>query len=135
VSAPTPAGRIRATLQTVVDALAQVDVNASIEPGQVPVPGAWVQARHIDAVTLAGLAGGNLQAYVWLIAADTGTASAMDKLAGLLDAALRVIEPSMSDGEVIELAQAVVLPHLALLPCRRSAWLWIWTSNEKGHVT
>jgi hypothetical protein len=86
-----------------------------------PVPGAWVQARQVDQLRPAG--GGNLQAYVWLIAPDTGTGPALDTLADLLDVALAVLEPSTwADGEVIDTGQAVVLPHTATpLPAFRLA--------------
>jgi hypothetical protein len=111
---------IRSALQSVADALTDAGVPASIEPGQVAVPGAWVQARQVDQLRLDG--GGNLQASVWLIAPDTGTGPALDTLADLLDVALAVLAVDVGDGEVIDTGQGVVLPHTATpLPAFRLA--------------
>ena len=69
-------------LEGLAQALTLAGVPASVEPSEVPVPGAWVTARTADIETLAG--GGTLHAYVYLIAAENGIREAHKELGKLL---------------------------------------------------
>lgn len=103
---------IRPALTGLRDELAGAGIPASLNPGEVRTPGAWVTARDIplDSLTLAGH--GSLRARIWLVAPDVGALQAWDVLGELLDQALTVIGPD-SD---IALNQAITLPHTPSTP-------------------
>lgn len=107
------AGRIATALAGLAAQLTAAGVPASVEPGQVPVPGAWVQLQTIDGITLDGSLIGS--AWVYLVAADTGTVPAHDVLGGLLDLVLDSdgVVVNIGEGDVVDTAQAVALPHTA----------------------
>lgn len=92
-----------------VDALKDAGFRASVDPDElVTDPGCvWVQPREVRDYTLAG--GGTLVVWLYLIVANTDTATAMtlldDTLAGVLD----LVTVAASD-DVIDLSSAVLLP-------------------------
>jgi hypothetical protein len=103
-----PSSRIRLALTPVRDALAGAGVPASLDPGTVQVPGAWLSARSIDQLTMRGT--GRLTYHLYLIAPAVGTLQALDVLNGLYDAAWPVIDPVTEEGDVVDLAQGLTLP-------------------------
>jgi hypothetical protein len=90
---------------TLRNALAGAGISASLEPGDVEPPGAWVRVQSMTMVTLADVWSVRFQVY--LVAPDVGALEAWDVLSGLLDRALTVIEPD----EPVNTATSVVLPH------------------------
>lgn len=86
------------------DSLAGAGCPASLDPGSLNPPGAWVRVRTITPETLTAWV---VRFDVYLIVGDASTLQAMDGLGELLDAALTVVEPD----EPIKYAASVVLPH------------------------
>jgi hypothetical protein len=90
---------------TLRNTLAGAGVPATLEPGQVDPPGAWITMRTMERLTLAG--GFSVRFHVYLIAPAVGVLEALDLLAPMLDRALTVFDPD----EPVNLATAVTLPH------------------------
>ena len=105
-------GAIRPALVALRDQLAGAGIPASLTPGEVRTPGAWVTATSVplDSLTLDGH--GSLRARVWLIAPDVAAMQAWDELGKLLDLALTVVGPDAD----IAVNQAVTLPHTPSTP-------------------
>jgi hypothetical protein len=108
VPVASPSDRIRLALTPIRDALAGAGVPASLDPASVQLPGAWITARSIDQMTMRG--GGRLTYHLYLIAPAVPTLQALDILNGLYDAALPVIDPVTEEGDIVDLAQSVLLP-------------------------
>lgn len=86
MSTPPP---LSAALAAVVDALTAAGINATTDPRDLTLPGAWVTVHDIVAPTLCG--GYTVRADVCLMVADTGAPHAVDALGRLLDAAATVL--------------------------------------------
>jgi hypothetical protein len=102
---------IKAAAVALRDALAGAGIPTSLEPNEVPVPGAWVSVREVPAPEQGTSKGWTLEgrptsvtAHVYLVAPAGSTLKALDILGGLLDKALDVIDP---DGAI---NTAIALP-------------------------
>lgn len=82
---------IKGAAKELRDELAGAGVPASVSPGALNPPGAWVRPRTLAAETVGG--GYAVRCDVFLIVADTDHLEAVDRLAKLLDQALTVVEP------------------------------------------
>lgn len=91
----TWATRIVPALADLVDLLTDAGVKATTDRDKLPVPGAWVHPEKV--VPLHTLTGDDdaarLRVSVLLVARDTGDASALQVLAGLLELVLEVLTP------------------------------------------
>lgn len=95
---------IKATAKSLRDTLAGAGVPASLNPGDVMTPGAWVQTRTATPETMTAW---RVRFHVYLIAPDASAMEAWDVLSPMLDKALTVVDPD----ESINTATSVVLPH------------------------
>lgn len=97
---------MRDRIDDLAERLTAAGVSATPEPQDVPVPGAWIAARRLTRERMCG--GMALTVDVYLVVRDSGTLTALDELAGLIDKALTVIDPD--DGR-IDTDETVILPH------------------------
>lgn len=91
--------------------LTAVGIPAAIEPGEVPVPGAWVTGREATVTTLGG--GGTVTAYVYLIAPDNGVLNAhkeLTRLLGLVPADWLAGPVSLNEGVALPANPTAPLP-------------------------
>lgn len=115
--------RLVADLEAIASELTAAGVPASINAGEVEVPGAWVHSRELyPGRTLAG--GATLVVHVYLIAPDSDDETeALKLLAGLLAKALPVcpVDPESDYGQPIDTGSTVQLPHTpgTILPAFR----------------
>jgi hypothetical protein len=86
------------------DQLAGAGVPATLNPGDLNPPGAWVRVRTITPETLTAY---TVRLDVYLVVGDANAAQAWDNLGTLLDKALTVVEPD----EPVNTATSVQLPH------------------------
>jgi hypothetical protein len=84
-------------------------LNAAVDAEDVQVPGAWVTARDLARPTLAG--SWEVTVHVWLVTSEATDSEALQVLEQLLDAALEVIAVDTTNGDTIQLAATLVLPH------------------------
>lgn len=101
---------VKAEAKRLRDALAGAGVPTDLDPGSVPVPGAWVQIRSLTPISIDE--GYTVRFHVHLVVPDAGALEAWDGLAELLDAALTVVDPD----EPINTATALTLPHTPSQP-------------------
>lgn len=99
------------------DQLEAAGVGMSIEPGEVPVPGAWLSPRTVDTTRGTLTSPGTATAHLYLIAADTGDEHAFTVLAGLLDKVLPLVTESEFDE--INIGTSISLPDSPGLPAFR----------------
>jgi hypothetical protein len=84
-------------------------VPAAVDAEDVQVPGAWVTARELGRPTLAG--SWEVTVHVWLVTSEATDSEALQVLEQLLDGALEVIAVDTTNGDTIQLAATLVLPH------------------------
>lgn len=92
-----------APLEQLIELLQGVEVRATMNPGEVNTPGAWLALDEVRPLTLSGTL--QLRCSLYLIGPDHPAAMALRKLAPLLSATMTVLTP---DGPVT--ATNVVLP-------------------------
>jgi len=90
--------------------LAGAGIPTDLDPGAVPVPGAWLSIRQVTPLTLGE--GWEVRFHLYLVVPDAGALEAWDGLSGLLDKALTVVEPD----EPINTSTAITLPHTPTQP-------------------
>lgn len=86
-----------------IDALAEAEVVASLDPATLNLPGAWIALDQLRPVNVAG--GLRLQCQVVLICGDRDPLRAIETLGDLYDKVSTVLTP---DGPVV--SQGVVMP-------------------------
>lgn len=92
-----------APLHTLLELLAGAGVSATMDPGNVRTPGAWVALEEVRARTVGGQL--QLRCAVYLVHSDTDALRAIDALGPMLTKVRTVLHP---DGPVT--ATNVVLP-------------------------
>jgi hypothetical protein len=97
-----------------VDTLSDAGVPATLDPGVIQVPGAWVSPRELQLLTLDG--GRRARVHVWLVTADADEVTALDALEVLLDAALGVLAVDTTNDDLIQLAGTLVVRDEGPLP-------------------
>lgn len=88
MTTPTPSP-LSAALAAVVDALTAAGINATTDPRDLTLPGAWVTVHDVINPTLCG--GYTVRADVCLMVADNGAPHAVEALGQLLDRAAEVL--------------------------------------------
>lgn len=101
---------IREALQELADLITAAGVPASIDPGLVNAPGAWIHAATCERDTLGG--GYLVRAHVELVVPDYDVATALDALDGLLAKVLTVAVPD----DPVKLDQGLALADGSMLP-------------------
>ena len=86
MTTPSP---LSAALTAVVDALTAAGINATTDPRDLSLPGAWVTVHDVIDPTLCG--GYTVRADVCLMAGDTGAPHSVEALGQLLDLAAQVL--------------------------------------------
>jgi hypothetical protein len=107
-------GRLSAALGDLVDTLSAAGVPATLRPGEIPVPGAWVSARELEVLSLGG--GLRVTCHVWLVVPDAEEDTALAALDPLLAAALAVLPVDTTTGDVVQLASTLVVREEGPLP-------------------
>jgi hypothetical protein len=101
---------IRGALEDLCAALRGQGIPAAVNAEDVQVPGAWVTARDLTPLTLAG--GLRITVHVWLVVSDADDATALDSLEQLLEGALEVLTVDPATGDAVQLAATLVLPTM-----------------------
>lgn len=110
-----PGSRLLAALAGLRSELNAAGIPAATEPGEVPVPGAWIDAQTVEVTELDG--GGTAVVNLYLVASDSGENAVMPVLCGLLDAVHPLV--TYNEYEQTNVGASLALPAVGVLPAFR----------------
>jgi hypothetical protein len=83
---------LRSAVEDLVAALTAAGISAAADPGELNLPGVWVQLESVAHTLLSG--GVTVRLRLYCVAGDTGTLNALDQLSPLYEAVCGVVTPN-----------------------------------------